>query len=936
VTALAPITSLEGKQGITAFYLAAVVAATVIGGLWAGLIATALSLLGLDYFFVEPINSLRSADKDPLITGAVASILAVVFIDRVQRRREAVQRRAERAEEEMASRARREEALANLGRIALTVAPRERLYGEVVSLVADALDVELSSLLEVAPGGEEAIIRAGVGWREGTLGAAVSTGPDSLAGHTLSRDEPVVIDDLRGDGRFAGSPILHEHQVVSGVVVPIPGVEGHFGVLSAMSRSRRRFPPDDVQFVRVAATMVGSAVERRSAQDALREARDEFQALIEASAIPIVAYDRDGIVTLWNPAAERVFGWSAEEAVGRFLPIVPEYMRDEFDLLREAVLAGRSFSGFETTRQRKDGSAIEISVSNAPVRDALGNVRGVVALDADITERKRADRAIRESEERLRRALEAAAMGWWEWDIETGEVRWSDNFEQIHGLPRGAIEGTFEAILRLVHPDDRAFWQEAVERAVAEKSDYGFEFRVVWPDGSVHWMQGIGHVVIEGADKPARLLALRRDITERRQREDALAFVAEASEALSRSLDYERTLREVARLAVPRLADCCVVDMIEERSVHQLAVVHVDPDMEQLVRDLEQRYPTDPELAASPMGRALRTGQAELVSSLSDELLAEYARDEEHAAGLRRLRLGSAMFLPLTARGRTSGVMAFLAGSGRRYTPSDLSLAEDLARTAALAVDNARLYRQRSRIARTLQRSLLPPELPVIPGIEVAARYEAAGEGLEVGGDFYDLFEAGPRDWAIVIGDVCGKGADAAAVTGLARYTIRTASMGEQSPSAVLRTLNDAVLRQYSQGTFCTVVCGRLAEGAAGRRTVLACGGHPLPFLLGADGEVRIVGTNGSLLGVFPDPELEDSEIELDPGDALVLYTDGLVEHYDPSLAAGEKRLAEVLRESAGLPAEEIASRIERSIHDIGNGSARDDIAFVVLKVIPA
>jgi PAS domain S-box-containing protein len=677
--------------------------------------------------------------------------------------------------------------------------------------------------------------------------------------------------------------------------------------------------------------------ERRRAERALREARDEFQALIEASPVPIVAYDREGIVMLWNPAAERVFGWSAEEALGRFLPIVPEHMREEFDRLREAVLGGRSFSGFETTRRRKDGSAIEISVSNAPVRDAFGNVRGVVALDTDITERRRAERAIRESEEKLRLALEAAAVGWWDWNVATGEVLWSDNLEPIHGLPPGGFAGTFEGYLEHIHPDDREVFQEAVGRAISEASELDFEFRVIWPDASVHWMQGIGHVLPDENSKPVRMIGLGRDVTERKQREEALAFLAEASEALSRSLDYERTLREVARLAVPRLADCCVVDMIEEeRSVHQLAVAHVDPDMEQLVRDLEQRYPTDPELATSPMGRALRTGQAELVSSLSDELLAEYARDEEHAAGLRQLRLASAMFVPLTARGRTSGVMAFLASSGRRYTPSDLSLAKDLARTAALAVDNARLYRQRSRVARTLQRSLLPPELPVIPGVEVAARYQAAGEGLEVGGDFYDLFEAEQRDWAVVIGDVCGKGVDAAAVTGLARHTIRAASMGEQSPSGVLRALNDAVLRQYSQGTFCTVIYARLAEAATGRRAVLASGGHPLPFLLSAEGETRIVGTNGSLLGVFPDPELEDSEIELDPGDVLVLYTDGLVEHYDQSLAAGEKRLAEILGESAGLGAEEIAGKIERSIQDIGSGSARDDIAFVVLRVLPA
>jgi serine phosphatase RsbU (regulator of sigma subunit) len=280
-------------------------------------------------------------------------------------------------------------------------------------------------------------------------------------------------------------------------------------------------------------------------------------------------------------------------------------------------------------------------------------------------------------------------------------------------------------------------------------------------------------------------------------------------------------------------------------------------------------------------------------------------------------------------------VLAFLSGGGRRYSQADLTLAEDLARNAAFAVDNARLYRQRSRVARTLQRSLLPPELPVIPGFDVAARYRAAGEGMEVGGDFYDLFEGESRDWAVVIGDVCGKGADAAAVTGLARYTIRTAAMREEQPSGVLRTLNDAMIRQYSQGTFCTVAYARLTDAGENRgRVVLACGGHPLPYLVTADGEVELVGSPGTLLGIFPDPELVDTPIAMAAGDSLVLYTDGLVEYYDQNVAIGERRLTELLRESASLRAEGIANRIELSLQDTEGGRARDDIAFVVLQVM--
>ena len=655
LTALAPITNLEGKQGIPALYLAAVVAATTIGGLWSGLIAASLSLLGLDYFFVEPFG-FTAANKEPLIIAGVASGLAVLFIDRVQRRREALQRQAELVEEAMSLRADRQQALANLGRAAITGIPIEQLYDEVVGLVAGALPVELVSLLEVGPEGEELVVRAGIGWREGVVGARVSPGVGSLAGYTLAKDEPVVVEDLRTDTRFPGSPILDDYEVVSAITVLIRGRERPFGVLAALSTRIRTFGADDVHFLRVAANMLGGALQRQRAEDALREARDELQALIEASPVPVVAYDRDGVVTLWNPAAEQVFGWTAEEVVGEFFPIVPDELREEFDRIREAVFEGQPFSGFETTRRRKDGSQLDVSFSNAPVRDARGNIRGVVEIITDITDRKRTQRAILESEERLRRALEAAAMGWWEWDVETDGLCWSDNFESIHGLPHGGFKGTFEAFLELVHPDDSELLQGEVGRAIAAVSDYDLEFRVVRPDGAVHWMQGIGHVVVDEAGRPTRMLGLARDITERKQREEALALLAEASEVLSRSLDYERTLREVARLAVPRLADCCVVDILEEeRSVHQLAVAHVDPALERLVLDLERRYPTDPDLAESPMGRAMRTGRSELVPRLADRQLREYARDEQHLARLRELGLGTAMYVPLTRAGGRSG-----------------------------------------------------------------------------------------------------------------------------------------------------------------------------------------------------------------------------------------------------------------------------------------
>jgi serine phosphatase RsbU (regulator of sigma subunit) len=284
------------------------------------------------------------------------------------------------------------------------------------------------------------------------------------------------------------------------------------------------------------------------------------------------------------------------------------------------------------------------------------------------------------------------------------------------------------------------------------------------------------------------------------------------------------------------------------------------------------------------------------------------------------------------ARGRALGAITLLTGeSGRKLGPDDLTLARDLARHAALAVDNARLYRQRAEIASTLQRSLLPPSLPDIPGIELAARYRAAGEGVDVGGDFYDAFQIGEDDWIIAVGDVCGKGPAAAALAGLARHTLHASALRERRPSRILAILNEAILRQSEETTFCTLVCGRLERRNHAVGLTFACGGHPLPLVVAANGNIQTVGCYGTLVGVFADAEFADEALELEPGETLVLYTDGLIEAYGGPVEAGQGRLAEVIRACAGAPAEEMAGRIDRLIP--GGQTDRDDITFLVLRV---
>ena len=271
----------------------------------------------------------------------------------------------------------------------------------------------------------------------------------------------------------------------------------------------------------------------------------------------------------------------------------------------------------------------------------------------------------------------------------------------------------------------------------------------------------------------------------------------------------------------------------------------------------------------------------------------------------------------------------------RRYNEEDLALAEDLAYRCALAADNARLYRDRSEIASVLQRSLLPPHLPEIPGVEVGAEYLPMGEVNDVGGDFYDLISTVEDGWVCAIGDVRGKGVEAASVTALARYTIRAVTLRNDRPSEVLAALNEAMLQQLSEDRFCTAACVRLepADGSTGVGMDVSRAGHPAPFLLRPDGLVEEVGCSGRVLGVFDDAELGDSSLRLMPGEALVLYTDGVTEARSPDGEFfGDDGLRRLLGSCSGLDAADIAASIKNVVLDFQKGDPRDDLAVLVLR----
>ena len=303
--------------------------------------------------------------------------------------------------------------------------------------------------------------------------------------------------------------------------------------------------------------------------------------------------------------------------------------------------------------------------------------------------------------------------------------------------------------------------------------------------------------------------------------------------------------------------------------------------------------------------------------------------------------------MPLIAEERTLGVFALGFDGEHDFSDDDVRFLTAVADQCAQALARALLYdrerlerdraeRDRRRINelnRALQSSLLPPALPPISGVEVEARYHPALAGLEVGGDFYDVFDTG-GDFAVVVGDVCGKGPEAAAVTAVARWTIRSVAIDIRQPSQVLRKVNEALVHQHLDDRFCTIAYARVVPTSHGVRISVCRGGHPAPLVVRTSGDIEPLGASGSLIGILPDVRLWEETTHLHSGDAIVFFTDGVTEARRGRDQFGDERLRETLARCQGESASAIADEIERAVLDFAGPEPSDDIALLVLRVL--
>ncbi len=430
------------------------------------------------------------------------------------------------------------------------------------------------------------------------------------------------------------------------------------------------------------------------------------------------------------------------------------------------------------------------------------------------------------------------------------------------------------------------------------------------------------------------------------RRQADLVLLADASTVLAQAGDdMDAALERFVGLVSPKRVDICSIHLLDSPRESRLVASAFGADEQLLSTNRVNAFGADL-TAEHGLGFALRTGQ-EVAWDDGEDFINQISRNEEHRAALLALNLGGGIIVPMLARKRVLGACVFANYRPRVMSDEDRRLARTLGERAAVLLDNGRLMLQRKEVSHGLQAALLPPSLPTIPGFEIGARYQSAGEGLEVGGDFYDVVSAGEGNWLVVVGDVTGHGVEAAAATGLVRHTIRSAAMMGLGPSQIIDHANNAMLNgagALPSGVYCTIALAAFTARADDDATsvdhgtsqvIVSCGGHPPPMLRRADGHVEEIKATGRLLGYFPTVGAAEVVVEMAPGDTLVAFTDGVIERHSESMWFREPDLKALIARSE-LDADSLAGLICNTVVGAFESPPTDDMAMLVLRRQPA
>jgi PAS domain S-box-containing protein len=537
------------------------------------------------------------------------------------------------------------------------------------------------------------------------------------------------------------------------------------------------------------------------------------------------------------------------------------------------------------------------------------------------------------AQQELAAIVESSADAIFRKDLNGMIERWNAGAERMYGYSAEEIIGTNVSILI---PDHR----QGEELSILERLSRGeridtYETERVRKDGVQIDVALTVSPIMDSRGRPIGGAITAREITGAKRRRQAMEFLAHAVAVFDASLDPLKTLRTVAASTVPALCELCVIDLLTEDGSFAGAIAAAsDPGLAAEVEEVRRSSPLDPN-GKHPVAEVMRVGHSMLWHDLSSpETMTLMAQSEDHRRLLERAGYRSAAVAPMQARGRTFGAISLIhVLRNQRYDEEDLALVDEIAARAAMALDNARLYAERDHIAAVLQRGLVPERPAEVPGFEIAVAFEPAGEGVEVGGDFFDVITR-DHDALVIVGDVSGRGSEAVALTSLVRHSSRAFALDLESPAEILRKVNAATLAQEAEEDttrFVTAIIARLEHSADAAHLAVCSAGHPPAMIVRRDGRVELAG-RGALLGVFAHPELSDEEVILERGDTAILYTDGLLEAGATTQHLSVDDLAALLADSHELPTEKIVARLRENAFSRVTGVLTDDLLVLAVR----
>jgi PAS domain S-box-containing protein len=677
------------------------------------------------------------------------------------------------------------------------------------------------------------------------------------------------------------------------------------------------------------ADQLAAFVRRRRAEAAGRAGESFKSTVLTASLDCIIGMDHEGTVIEFNEAAERLFGYSREEAVGSELAglIIPEELRERhreglrryLETERGALLDRR----VELSAIRRDGSVLPVELTITRVADSDPPV--FTGFLRDLSEKAEVERVRSHMEQVVRGAQDAVFSK----DLDARVTTWNPAAERLYGYT--AEEAIGQSVAFIVPPDHQNEEHVILDRIVAGERIETYETERVRKDGQrvdvSLTVSPIHHPIlgIVGASITAR------DITLEKRRRRAQEFLVTASRALDTSLDPVESARTIVNTAVPELAELCVIDFLrEDGRLGNSVVAGADPEAAARLERIRRESPLDPN-GNHPVAQVLREGRPMIWRDLTaPDVVDDVAQNEAHLQLMKDAGYNSAAVIALTARGRTLGALSFLhARPDLRYEKADFDLLVELAERAAIALDNARLYRERDQTAESLQRGLRPPSPPYVEELDISVVFEAAGEGIEIGGDLYDVLPTDEGCW-ILIGDVAGKGSAAAGVSVAVRHSVRGLTREIERPAEVLSRVNEMLLEGTTLHDFATAMLIRMRRVPDGWETELAAAGHPAAVHLTNDGPVQMAG--GSVLGALEEAQIAEHSIVLRADETLVLCTDGWLEAGPVAGHRESEALAEMAQSLAGMELFELTDRLREDALARSGGSMRDDMVVMAIR----